>query len=490
MRRWKKFLSVSLVAMMIGSLGITAFAEDAGANEPIDTTVSNYNLSEEETSGKTEAEISALQQQKTDEVTQQAYNMKIDSNELTNWPEGPATYGEAAIVMEAKSGAILYAKNIDGKAYPASITKILTALIALENGNLDDKITITQNSVDCVTDGDAYIGMIAGEEISLNDALHALLMASANEVAYAIAENVGGMGYDGFIQRMNERAKELGAVNSDFENPNGLNAENHYTTARDMALITQELLENHEEFKTISQTKQYTIGATNLVSQERTFQQSDLMFYDESEYYYPKAVAGKTGYTDEALNTLVSCAQDDNLELICVELKTHGQNVYPDSIGLMEYGFNNFGKYTIADYEKSEDFQEIDPEAYVVLPANVQFSDLEYEITQEDQNSNTGTVTYSYQGNPVGKAAVTLSEKYLQKDNVEKTEVTKEKQNNEKQSFLSGIPTWALIVIGVVAALIIIVVVWALVLAHLRKKKVEENRRRRRDLDDNSPFHS
>lgn len=113
-------------------------------------------------------------------------------------------------------------------------------------------------------------------------------MASANEVAYAIAENVGGLGYDGFIAKMNERAKELGAVNSDFENPNGLNAQNHYTTARDMALITQELLENHEEFKTIAQTQQYTIGATNLVNQARTFQQSDLMFYEGNDYYYPK----------------------------------------------------------------------------------------------------------------------------------------------------------------------------------------------------------
>ena len=117
-------------------------------------------------------------------------------------------------------------------------------------------------------------------------------------------------------RRWNERAKELGAVNSDFENPNGLNAQNHYTTARDMALITQELLENHEEFKTIAQTLQYTIGATNLVDQARTFQQGDLMFYDWSDYYYPKTIAGKTGYTDEALNTLVSCATDDNLELI------------------------------------------------------------------------------------------------------------------------------------------------------------------------------
>ena len=282
-----------------------------------------------------------------------------------------------------------------------------------------------------------------------------------------------------------EVQKELGAVNSDFENPNGLNAQNHYTTARDMALITQELLENHEEFKTIAQTQQYTIGATNLVNQARTFQQSDMMFYEGNDYYYPKTIAGKTGYTDEALNTLVSCAADDNLELISVVLKTHGKNVYPDSINLLEYGFNNFAKYTIADYEDSADFKEIDPNAYVVLPENVNFQSLDYEITQDDTNSSTGTVTYTYQGNPVGKAAVTLSDEYLQKDNTEnEAQVSGDKSDSETQKQAqSTIPREVILVICVIAAVLILIIVWRAVLKHLRKKKVETNRKRRREVD-------
>ena len=282
-----------------------------------------------------------------------------------------------------------------------------------------------------------------------------------------------------------EVQKELGAVNSDFENPNGLNAQNHYTTARDMALITQELLENHEEFKTIAQTQQYTIGATNLVNQARTFQQSDLMFYEGNDYYYPKTIAGKTGYTDEALNTLVSCAADDNLELISVVLKTHGKNVYPDSINLLEYGFNNFAKYTIADYEDSADFKEIDPNAYVVLPENVNFQSLDYEITQDDTNSSTGTVTYTYQGNPVGKAAVTLSDEYLQKDNTKnEAQVSGDKSDSETQKQAqSTIPREVILVICVIAAVLILIIVWRAVLKHLRKKKVETNRKRRREVD-------
>ena len=282
-----------------------------------------------------------------------------------------------------------------------------------------------------------------------------------------------------------EVQKELGAVNSDFENPNGLNAQNHYTTARDMALITQELLENHEEFKTIAQTQQYTIGATNLVNQARTFQQSDLMFYEGNDYYYPKTIAGKTGYTDEALNTLVSCAADDNLELISVVLKTHGKNVYPDSVNLLEYGFNNFAKYTIADYEDSADFKEIDPNAYVVLPENVNFQSLDYEITQDDTNSSTGTVTYTCQGNPVGKAAVTLSDEYLQKDNTEnEAQVSGDKSDSETQKQAqSTIPREVILVICVIAAVLILIIVWRAVLKHLRKKKVETNRKRRREVD-------
>ena len=356
-----------------------------------------------------------------------------------------------------------------------------TYFVVLTRGHRYDQVCLEK----IVGKEHAYIGMIAGEEISLNDALHALLMASANEVAYAIAENVGGLGYDGFIAKMNERAKELGAVNSDFENPNGLNAQNHYTTARDMALITQELLENHEEFKTIAQTQQYTIGATNLVNQARTFQQSDLMFYEGNDYYYPKTIAGKTGYTDEALNTLVSCAADDNLELISVVLKTHGKNVYPDSVNLLEYGFNNFAKYTIADYEDSADFKEIDPNAYVVLPENVNFQSLDYEITQDDTNSSTGTVTYTYQGNPVGKAAVTLSDEYLQKDNTEnEAQVSGDKSDSETQKQAqSTIPREVILVICVIAAVLLLIIVWRAVLKHLRKKKVETNRKRRREVD-------
>lgn len=417
-----------------------------------------------------------------EENTKKAHEMKVESNDLTGWPEGPQTYGEAGIVMDAESGAILYSKNIDGKAYPASITKIVTALIALENGKPEDKITITQESIDFLEYGDAHIGMTPGEEITLNDALHALLLASANEVAYAIGANTGE-GYDWFINQMNARAKELGAVNSHFVNTNGLQDEDHYTTARDMALITRELFLNHPEFSAISQTKEYRIPATNLVSEERVFQQKHQMFYDWSEDYDSRVVAGKTGYTENALNTLVTCADDGNMKLICVVLKTHGRNVYPDTKSLLDYGYDNFKKVEIAGREKSEDIESVEEGAYVVLPSGVEFDSLKMELTPDEEGSATGTVTYTYEENPVGSARITFSEAYLKKnaseESEEKEEQPKGAAGNVVEKVKESIPSWVYWVLKILGVLIVLVAVWIVIAFFIRRKRRRDRMRRR-----------
>lgn len=476
MRKAKKLLAVFMAAFIFA--GTTARAEDPVTETPIDTTTTGIAVSDAEKEGKTADEIYALEAANEETATQNAYNMKIASNGLTGWPQGPATYGEAAIVMDAESGAILYAKNIDGKGYPASITKVLTALIALENGNLEDKITITDSCIDFLQYGDAHIGMTPGEEITLNDALHALLLASANEVAYAIGDNVGE-NYEWFLNQMNTRAKELGAVNSNFVNTNGLNDENHYTTARDMALITRELYANHEEFQTISKTLQYTIPPTNLQAESRIFQQKHKMFYESSEYYYSYVTAGKTGYTEEAMNTLVTCADDGNMKLICVVLKTHGRNVYTDTKALLEYGFANFNKVNIKENEKSEDFKEIDSEACVVLPEGVEFADLTAEIAAESDTAKTGTVSYTYEGNTLGSAEVSFSQSYLKK-NAPAVEVKETKKTEERSNGLPGWIKW-LLIIG--AAILGLLILWFCIALYIRKKRREERRKRRKRKD-------
>lgn len=411
-------------------------------------------------------------------TTEAAYAMTVDSNNWENWPEGPQTYGEANIIMDAETGAILYAKNIDGKAYPASITKVLTMLIALENGNMEDTVSFSADSIYSVPYSYAHIGMKEGEEICLEDALYGMMLASANEVAYSIGESVGenlGEDYEWFIEKMNERCQELGGVNSNFVNTNGLDDENHYTTARDMALITQELLINHPEFETICQTLQYTIPTTNITNETRTFQQNHKMFYQTSEHYDERVIAGKTGYTDIALNTLITCADDGNMKLICVNLKTHGANVYPDTENLFNYAFDNFEHIDVSTVKKSADIESFGENSYVTVPMGVSFDDLEMEIIENEENEKIGTAVYTYQGTYVGEVDIEFSQSYI---DAHSSESESEEGNTSKKETLSIVKY---IKYGIFAILIMIVVLFIIVvLLIIRKKKIQRERRRRR----------
>ena len=172
--------------------------------------------------------------------------------------------------------------------------------------------------------------------ISLEQALYATLLASANEAAYAVAENVGknaGHDYNWFIQQMNEECKSLGGENSNFVNANGLHDDNHYTCARDMALIGREIW-RYPEFLKICQEQSYTIPASD-TTEEHVFPQHHKMLIKENKNYYQYAVAGKTGYTSNALSTLITMADNGNMKLVCVVLRTHGANIYPDTKNLL-----------------------------------------------------------------------------------------------------------------------------------------------------------
>lgn len=462
MKRRKRWLTGILAAFLLATV-IQPVPTKAEAVQPVDTTVSEAAKTTEE----------------QEQIIQNVYEMTVDSNTGEGWPEGPKTYGEAGIVMDAESGAILYSKNIDGKAYPASITKILTMLVALENANLDDIVTITEESVYCVEYGYAHIGLQTGEEISLKDALYAVMLASANEAAYAVGASVGesvGEDYDWFIQEMNNRCRELGGFNSNFVNTNGMDDENHYTTARDMALITSELLVNHPEFVEICQTMQYTIPPTNKVSESRTFQQKHQMFYEGSEYYNPNVIAGKTGYTDTALNTLVTCATDGEKELVCVVLKVHGRNVYTDTQALLDYGFDNFEKVDLASQGITKDIESFEEGAYILLPSGAEFEDVEVEITPDGENKSTGTAVYSYKGNLAGTAKITFSDSYMKENSSEA------KLKDGRQTIKEKIPSWVKYIVIVIIT-VVLFYIWISVLVlicRIRKEKARRRRRRRR----------
>ena len=371
----------------------------------------------QEAGQETDQEEELTEKEKREQMLKEIYDMPVQSNEIKGWPKGPGTYGDAAIVMDAGTGAILYAKNIDEHFYPASITKVLTALVALENGKFEDPVVVSEDCVSFLEPGDSSIGLKKGNEITLEQALYATLLASANEAAYAVGENVGknaGHDYAWFLEQMNERCRELGGTNSNFANTNGLPDPDHYTCARDMALIGSEMFKYPEFFK-IVQTMQYEIPASD-TCQQHIFQQKHKMLNESSREYYKYAVGGKTGYTPDALNTLITMADKDGMQLVCVVLHTQSGHHYGDTRKLFDYGYKNFTKTPVEGNETSQDVGEILEEeggGYVLLPKGVEFADLEMELVPDDANDGKATLNYTYEGNLVGKARVKLSDQYI-----------------------------------------------------------------------------
>ena len=429
MKRGRRILAVFL--MMVVLSGILC----GGIGPGIILTVSATEVAEEGDEGLTEQEKAEKAEQ---ELQQQVYAMPVESNGWENWPQGPGTYGEAAIVMEVGTGAILYAKNIDDHHYPASITKVLTALVALENGQLTDTVTFSHDSVAFLQPGDSSVGLKEGNIISLEQALHATLLASANEAAYAVGESVGinaGYDYNWFLEQMNTRCKELGGENSNFVNTNGLHDPNHYTCARDMALIGRELFK-YPEFFSIVQTLNYEIPESE-TTEQHVFQQKHKMLIPGNSNYYEYAIGGKTGYTSDALSTLITMADNGNLQLVCVVLRTHGANIYPDTRNLFDYAFANFQKISVAENETSEDVDECS--GYVAVPNGVEFTDLAMEIIPDGGTSTEATLEYRYDDQVVGSARAVLSQSYLAEHSAKVQDVkelraqTKEKsEDNEK----------------------------------------------------------
>jgi D-alanyl-D-alanine carboxypeptidase (penicillin-binding protein 5/6) len=258
------------------------------------------------------------------------------------YAEPPQISAPAAILIDAESGRILYTKHADTKMYPASTTKIMTGLLASEYENLEDKVTAS-NNVLTIEKGSSSIYINPGEILTMRQLLYALMLESANDAALVIAEHLGGS-VDGFAAIMNERAKSLGAVNTNFVNPNGLHNDNHYTTAMDLALIAREGMKN-PIFREIVGTFHYEIPATNKQEARNYITNSNKMIWTvNNSAKYEHAIGIKTGYTTKAQHCLVGGAKKDGTELISVVLGDGKDFMYPDTIALFEYGFANYKK--------------------------------------------------------------------------------------------------------------------------------------------------
>ena len=351
--------------------------------------------------------------------------MPVESNEWENWPAGPAVSAESAILMEAETGAILYEKNVHEALYPASITKILTALITMEQCSLDEMVTYSNEAVSSINwQTDSNIGIQAGEQITVEQSLYGLLVGSANEVANALAEHISGS-VDAFAERMNERARELGCVDSHFANANGIFDENHYTSAYDMAQIARAFFSNDLLCK-MSGTATYTIPRSDTVSRE-LFISSKNKLLAGKEYAYEYLVGSKTGYTSEARQTLVSCAQKDGMKLICVVMKEEAPSQFTDTIELFNYGFSSFRMVNVADadsrytvgneiffesdadiFGSSSPLLSIDPSDSIVLPNTAAYEDTASSLSYENPEGEDAIaeISFSYNGIYVGSAAV------------------------------------------------------------------------------------
>lgn len=351
-------------------------------------------------------------------------SLPVQTNEIANWPTGSDLGAEAAYLLEANTGTVLYAKNMDEKLYPASTTKILTCLIAVENCSMDEVITFSHDAVFSLESGSSNIGIDPGQSMTLRECLYGILVGSANEVANAVAEHIAGS-IDAFADMMNEKAAELGCTNSHFVNPHGLHDENHYTTAHDLALIARAFFQN-EQLAKIGNTGNYHFEATKTQPDDFYIRNKHQLISGEIAYEGIKG--GKTGYTEQARQTLVTCAERNDMRLICVILKEESPNQFYDTVKLFDYGFTNFSLVNIAENEtkysiKSSSFFHnstdilgnstqllgLNESSYLILPKTITFDDLDSEVSYDtDNDQEIAIINYSYHGAYLGSATVDL----------------------------------------------------------------------------------
>ena len=375
-------------------------------------------VEEESTTTPAQAAEEAVQTVQTDE---------------NGWPIAPEVMSGSVMMVEVNTGAVLYSKDVDTQRYPASTTKILTCLIALENCSLTEIVTYSANAVD-LEDGDSSIDAVEGEEMTMKDCLYGLMLPSGNDCAIAIAEHVAGS-VEAFCELMNQRAAELGCTNSHFVNPNGLYNKDHYTTASDLCKIAQAAF-NNSAFVEIVSHATYTIPETNM-SEARLIENTNYMIDPTSSYYYENVVGGKTGYLYESGRCLVTLAKKNGLTIVTVCLFcSNYTGVFIDTEELLDYAFNGFALSNISESESRFSYActdariRLDSTAQILMPKNLTLDELTSEIdftydmdqdefyersaeagiTSQDGRHLYAIINYSYAGNYLGAINVILDD--------------------------------------------------------------------------------
>ena len=453
-----------------------------------------------------------------------AAGMPMTAFAKPDWPSDTGIESEAGIVMDADSGAVLFGQNIHVQKAPASITKILTALVVIENSSLDDTITFSHDAVYNVEDGSGNKNSIEeGDTLSVRDCLYLLLMRSSNQAANALAEHVGGS-RDGFVKMMNEKTAELGCENSHFANPSGLNDDTQLTSVYDMALIASAAYKN-DTLLTISKDKSYRLPATKNNPDGVTIQPEHKLLITtdtESPNYYPYAVAGKTGYTSIAGQTLVTYAIKDDRRQIAVTMKSTQATHYQDTIALLDFGFLRFENVNISENETAytsgdqpvqigdNSYQpsdlSMDTLAVITLPKDASFADAEKTVvTDLPEDAPQGAVallSYKYNDRKIGQVYLisasaaeaeangeTASDDgNTASDSAASNTGASGKSKQAKSSFHLTLPklpkvsvrTVLIVVVSVLLAAACAALVWLFYRRHQEEKRRQEDRRKRR----------
>ena len=426
---------------------------------------------------------------------------QVAADSAPAWPNSHVdTVAKSSCLIDYNTGTVLYESKSHKKRFPASITKILTALLTIENCDMNETVTYSKNALSCIRDGAANIGAKTGEKMSVRDTLYGMMLQSGNECATALGEHMFGT-EKAFAQKLNERAKQAGAKDSHFVNGNGLHNDNHYVTAYDMAMIMRAALK-YPLFREVLGTTQYTIQKNNKRKHRFMATMRHKMIWEGGPYYYNGIIGGKTGFTDQAGNTLVTAAERNGLTLIAVVLKSNSNNVYTDTKKLFNYGFKNFKTINISendnrfndenDYSLSSPFMkkagtlQLDKMATAVIPKGANYSNLKVTTTFNVARGVFSKMNYHYGNKLVGTANLT----YKQGKNIKSAEAVEQetivkittaapttKTKAEKSSGVSIkkiIPTIVIVVCAIVLILLIVLIV-------KRKKKLDQIREMKRN---------
>lgn len=352
----------------------------------------------------------------------------VPTNGTPGWPQAKDIFSDAGVLIEADTGTVLFDKAMDVQKYPASVTKLMTVLLALENGNLEDQVAMTQTGTRYVEDGSSNLYTQVGEVFTLEQLLYGTMLKSANDMATQVGEYIGGT-LENFIQMMNDRAVSLGCTGTHFENACGMPNEAHMTTAHDLALIARQAVK-YEKFREIVHTSNYTIPPTNMTSSERTMTNHNALLV-VPEFFYPGIIGGKTGYTDAAQSCLSNFASREGMTLIVVTLHAmDGSYAAQDNVDLLDYGYDNFKLVDVGmpDYISSG--------GRIIIPSNADVKDCTVEVEEFEDENGTKMVkwTYSFGGRQVGNMLMTKDnakayDKYLKE---EKKKAKREAKKKEK----------------------------------------------------------